>query len=57
MLKSAEQGRCINGGWKTMIGPKLKARSFANHQTEAKIGARVLNRRTKLGHPNFERIA
>jgi hypothetical protein len=43
--------------WKTVIGPKLKARSFENQKTEAKIGARILNRMTELGRPNFERSA
>jgi hypothetical protein len=43
--------------WKTVIGPKLKARSFKNQKTEAKIGARILNRMTELGRPNFERTA
>ena len=45
------------GRWKTVIGPKLKARNFANQKTEAKIGVRVLNRMTELGRPNFERTA
>ncbi|MEH6646359.1 IS5 family transposase [Sulfitobacter sp.] len=45
------------GRWKAVIGPKLKARSFENQKTEAKIGVRVLNRMTKLGRPNFERTA
>lgn len=45
------------GRWKTVIGPKLKARSFENQKTEAKIGVRVLNRMTELGRPNFERTA
>ncbi len=43
--------------WKTVIGPKLKARSFKNQKTEAKIGVRILNRMTELGRPNFERTA
>jgi hypothetical protein len=45
------------GRWKTVIGPKLKARSFENQKTEAKIGTRILNRITELGRPNFERTA
>ncbi|MFT7594599.1 MAG: hypothetical protein ACI8R4_002564, partial [Paracoccaceae bacterium] len=40
-----------------VIGPKLKARNFANQRTEAKIGVRVLNRMTELGRPHFERTA
>ena len=43
--------------WKTVIGPKLKARSFKNQKTEAKIGVRILNRMTELDRPNFERTA
>jgi hypothetical protein len=45
------------GRWKTVIGPKLKARSFENQKTEAKIGTRILNRMTELGRPNFKRTA
>jgi len=45
------------GRWKTVIGPKLKARSFENQKIEAKIGVRVLNRMTGLCRPNFERTA
>ena len=43
--------------WKVVIGPKLKARSFENQKTEAKIGVRILNRMTEMGRPNFQRIA
>lgn len=45
------------GRWKTVIGPKLKARNFDNQTTEAKIGVRVLNRMTELGRPEFTRVA
>jgi len=45
------------GRWKAVIGPKLKARSFENQKTEAKIGVRILNRMTELGRPKFERTA
>jgi len=45
------------GRRKTVIGPKLKARSFENQKTEAKIGVRILNRMTELGRPSFERTA
>jgi hypothetical protein len=45
------------GRWKAVVGPKLKARSFENQKTEAKIGVRILNRMTELGRPNFERCA
>jgi len=45
------------GRWKAVIGPKLRARSFQNQKTEAKIGVRVLSRMTEFGRPTFERIA
>jgi hypothetical protein len=47
-----QMGRC-----KAVIGHKLKARSFENQKTEAKIGVRVLNRMTALGRCKFERTA
>ena len=31
------------GRWKTVIGSKLKVRTFKNQKTEANIGVRVLN--------------
>ena len=45
------------GRWKAVIGPKLKARNFANQKTETDIGVRSLNRMTGLGRPIFERTA
>ena len=45
------------GRWKAIIGHKLKARSFENQNTDAKIGVPILNRMTELGRPNFQRIA
>lgn len=45
------------GRWKAVIGPKLKARCFANQKTEAYIGVRALNRMTGPGRPSFERTA
>ena len=51
------RGETLMGCWKTVIGPKLKARNFGNQKTEAKIGVRVLNRMTGLGRPHFERTA
>lgn len=51
------RGETLMGRWKAAIAPKLKARTFENQKTEAKIGVRVLNRITELGSPNFERIA
>lgn len=51
------RGETLMGRWKTAIGPKLKARTFAYQKTEAKIGVRVLNRMTGPGRPSFERTA
>jgi hypothetical protein len=51
------RGESLMGRWKTVIGSKLKARTFNNQKTEANIGVRVLNRMTELGWPNFERTA
>lgn len=45
------------GRWKAVIGPSLRARNFENQKTEAAIAARVLNRMTALGRPQYERIA
>ncbi len=47
----------LMGRWKAVIGPKLKARTFENQKTEAKIGVQILNRMTGLGRPSFERTA
>lgn len=51
------RGETLMGRSKAVIGPKLKARSFENQKTEAKIGVRISNRMTELGRPNFERSA
>jgi hypothetical protein len=51
------RGETQMGRWKTVIGPKLKARTFENQKTEARIGVRVLNQMTALGRPSFERTA
>ena len=51
------RGETQMGRRKTVIGPKLKARTIENQKTEAKIGVRVLNRMTGLGRPHFERTA
>ena len=45
------------GRWKMVIGPKLKARSFPNQKTEAKIGTHILNKMTGLGRAKFELAA
>lgn len=38
-------------------GAKLKARSFPNQKTGARIGAHILNKMTTLGRPEFEPVA
>lgn len=43
--------------YKTIIGPSLKARTFANQQAEAGIAVHCLNRFTALGMPVSVRIA
>ena len=45
------------GRWKSVIGPKLKFRSFSRQITEIQLGRKVLNTMTALGRPVFERIA
>ena len=45
------------GRWKSVIGPKLKSRSFSRQITEIKVGQKVLNTMTALGRPVFERTA
>ncbi len=51
------RGETLMGRRKAVIGTKLKARSFENQKTEARIGVRVLNRMNELGRPSFERTA
>jgi hypothetical protein len=51
------RGETQIGRWKGVIGSKLKARNFENQRTEVRIGVRVLNKMTELGHPAFERGA
>ena len=50
------RGEAQMGRWKTVIGPKLKARSFPNQKTEAKIGTHILNKMTELGRAKFEGV-
>ena len=40
------------GRYKTLIGPRLRARGFAAQQTEAAIGVAVLNRMLVAGRPD-----
>ena len=48
------RGETLMGRWKMVIGPKLKARSFPNQKTEAKVGTHFLNEMTGLGRAKFE---
>jgi hypothetical protein len=43
------------GRYKTLIGPRLRARGFAGQQTEAAIGMAVLNRMLAAGRPDSVR--
>jgi transposase len=43
------------GRYKTLIGPRLRARGFAGQQTEATIGVAVLNRMLAAGSPDSVR--
>jgi hypothetical protein len=43
------------GRYKALIGPRLRARSFAAQQTEAAIGVAVLNRTLATGRPKSVR--
>ena len=41
--------------YKTLIGPRLRARGFAAQQTEAAIGVAALNRMLAAGRPDSVR--
>jgi Transposase DDE domain len=43
------------GRYKTLIGPRLRARGFATQQTEAAIGVAVLNQMLVAGRPDSVR--
>ena len=43
--------------YKTIIGPKLKARKLAQQKTEAEVSVRVINKMTSLGMPISVKIA
>ena len=43
------------GRYKTLIGPRLRARGFAGQQTETAIGVAVLNRMLVAGRPDSVR--
>ncbi|MET3139416.1 transposase [Undibacterium sp. GrIS 1.2] len=43
------------GRYKSIIGPRLRARRFGAQQTEAAIGVAVLNRMLAAGRPNSVR--
>ena len=42
--------------YKTIIGPKLKARKMPQQKTEAQVSARVINRMTSLGMPKSVKV-
>ena len=39
--------------WKSVIGPKLKFRSFSRQITEVQLGRKVLNTMTALGRRRY----
>ena len=43
------------GRYKSLIGPRLRARGFAAQQTEAAIGVAALNRMLAAGRPDAVR--
>jgi hypothetical protein len=43
------------GRYKTLIGPRLRARGVAAQQTEAAVGVAVLNRMLAAGRPDSVR--
>jgi hypothetical protein len=43
------------GRYKTLIGPRLRARGFAAQQTKAAVGVAVLNRMLTAGRPDSAR--
>ena len=51
------RGETQMGRWKTIIGPKLKARSFPNQKTEVRIGTHILNKMNGLGRAKYEAVA
>ena len=44
------------GRWKTIIGDRLKSRSFDRQATEIRIATKALNRMTELGRAKFQRV-
>jgi hypothetical protein len=51
------RGEAQMARWKMVIGPKLKARSFPNLKTEARIGTNILNKLNGLGRAKYEAVA
>ncbi len=45
------------GRWKSVIGTKLKARSFSRQIKEIRLGQKVMNTMTELGRPASEHIS
>jgi hypothetical protein len=61
MVNASRFGDCVltiettMGRYKTLVGPRLRARGFAAQQTEASIGVAVLNRMLAAGRPDSVR--
>jgi hypothetical protein len=43
--------------YKALIGPGLRARSLPAQKSETRAGCAVLNRMTRLGMPESQRVA
>ena len=50
------QYKRVNGPYKLIIGPGLRARTTGGRKTEALLACNVLNRMTELGRPASYRI-
>ena len=56
-MHPAQPDRTQKRHWKSVIGLRLKSRSFSRQITEVQLGQKILNTMTALGPPVFERIA
>ena len=50
------RGEAQIGRWEMVIGPKMRARTFENQKTEAKIGTHILNKMNELCRARFELV-
>ena len=45
-----------SGRYKAILGPGLRSRLLANQRTEARIGAKILNKMTHCGMPESDKV-